>query len=153
MRTEHVMEFLRRVLAAILRFIRRACTSLATGYVVYFFSETVFWGRFNPETPQSEFIVSLIVYSIFSAMLLAVISRFRVRSFWAVFLAGAVFGWVGEGIYVQTMYDNFPLHISFTGLAWHALLSVCGGWYLLRRTLAHGTAAQLAGLSVALGLF
>lgn len=147
------MSFIWRVLMAIMGFVRRILTALATGYVLYFFSETMFWGRFNPETPQHEFIASWIVYSLFAYMMLTVISRFHVRSFWSLFLAGAVYGWIGEGIYVQTMYDNFPLHISFTGLAWHALLSVCAGWYLLRHTLAHGSALRLALLSIAWGLF
>jgi hypothetical protein len=132
---------------------RRLATGLCAGYVVYFLSETVFWGRFNPETPQHEFILSWIVYSIMTMMLLTVIYRFRVRSFWALFLAGAVFGWICEGIYVQTMYDMFPIQISFTGLAWHSLISVCGGWYLLRHSLAHGTIRRIVGVSIGLGLF
>ena len=147
------MSFIWRVLGGFGRFVRRILTALSTGYVVYFFSESMFWGRFNPETPQHEFIASWIVYSLFAYMMLTVISRFHVRSFWSLFLAGAVYGWIAEGIYVQTMYNDFPINISFTGLAWHALLSVCAGWYLLRRTIAHGSSLRLALLSIALGLF
>lgn len=147
------MSFIRRVLVGFALLLRRILTALSTGYVVFFFSESMFWGQFKPETPQHEFIVGWIVYSLFTYMMLTVISRFRVRTFWSLFLAGAVYGWIAEGLYVQTMYNDFPINISFTGLAWHALLSVCGGWYLLRRIIAHGSAMQLAMLSIALGLF
>ncbi len=133
--------------------VRRVLTALASGYVIYFFSETLFWGRFNPETPTGEFVAAWLVYSLMTMILLTVISRFRVRSFWSLFLAASIYGWTAEGIYVQTMYDKLPSSISFTGLAWHAMFSVCMGWYALRWVLAHGSVWRLATVSLSLGLF
>jgi hypothetical protein len=44
-------------------------------------------------------------------------------------------GWLTEGVIVQTMYADFPINLAWTGLAWHALISVMFGWYILRRVL------------------
>ena len=81
--------------------------------------------------------------------------RFRVASFPPLFLCGAVFGWVGEGVVVDTLYGNatspFPLSISFTGLAWQALLSVGVGWYMIGQALTEGRPTWTAMLSLAVG--
>jgi hypothetical protein len=71
-------------------------------------------------------------------------------------LAGAVFGWLAEGLVVQTAYDSLPLSISFTGLAWHSLISVCVGWYAVRRALRSGLRPTLrwaAGIGLAYGFW
>jgi hypothetical protein len=136
-----------------MQFIRRVLTALSTGYINYFFSETVFWGRFNPETPRWEFIISWIAYSIITYILLTVIDRYHVRSFWALFLAATVYGWTCEGVLAQTLYHNLPFSISLTGLSWHALIVVCWAWYSTRRALAHGSAWSVARTSICLGLF
>jgi hypothetical protein len=64
-----------------------------------------------------------------------------------------VYGWLLEGVLVQTMYDAFPIQISFTGLSWHALLSIVFGWWWLPRRLRAGTAlfpCLLFGLALGL---
>ncbi|HEV8190801.1 MAG TPA: hypothetical protein VGP82_04860 [Ktedonobacterales bacterium] len=71
-------------------------------------------------------------YSFAAYVFLAVVSAFRVHTLAAVFLSGALFGWLIEGVFVQTAYDSQPLSISFTGLAWHALLTVLVGWWALQ---------------------
>src|SRR5690348_807196 len=93
---------------------------LATGYILAFYSEWSFWaGRPAQEFFWLEAIPTWLVYSCFAYFFLAAVSYFRVKSIWAFFLAGAIYGWLGEGVYVQTMYDTFPMNISWTGLAWH----------------------------------
>jgi hypothetical protein len=42
---------------------------------------------------------------------------------------------MGEGIVVQTAYELLPSSISFTGLAWHALITVWVGWYTVQKAL------------------
>jgi len=88
---------------------------------------------------------------------LCVVSVFKVRNVWAVFLAGAFYGRFEEGIVVQTMYGSadgpFPMSISFTGLAWHELIGVFVGWYLLRKALAEDGFLKTIGLASAIGLF
>ena len=98
-----------------------------------------------------------LAYSLFAYPLLCVASLFKVRNPWAVFLAGAFYGWFEEGIMVQTMYGSdagpFPASISFTGLAWHALIGVWIGWYLMRRVLAQNNYFKTLLLASAIGLF
>jgi hypothetical protein len=84
------------------------------------------------------------------------VRRFNVASFSPLFLCGAVFGWVGEGVVVDTLYGDptnpLPLSVSWTGLAWHALLSVGLGWYLLGKVLTQEKSTRTAWLSVAVGI-
>ena len=98
-----------------------------------------------------------LVYSCMAYVFLCVVSVFNVRSVWAVYLAGAFYGWYEEGIIVQTMYGTpdgpFPLSISFTGLAWHASIDVFIGWYLVRKVLAREKAIQNISLASVIGLF
>jgi len=124
---------------------------LGTGYILFHFSELVFWARIQPDDSLQGLIFTWLVYSFAAWITLAVMEHFRVSTFPGVFLAGAFFGWLVEGVIVQTVYEDLPLSISFTGLAWHALISVCGGWLLLRRMLRKPP-AQMALLSVAYGL-
>lgn len=116
---------------------------LATGYILFYFSELVFWARIQPTDSFPNWISTWLVYSLLAFVFLTIVARFRVHTIWALFLAGAVFGWMTEGIVVQTAYESLPLSLSFTGLAWHALISVWVGWYAVRRALFSGLKATL----------
>ena len=85
-------------------------------------------------------------------LFLVVVTKFNVNSIPALFLAGAFFGWIGEGIIVQTTYENLPLSISFTGLSWHALITVLFGWYGLQIALGKNTKRSLVYAGI-LGIF
>ena len=85
-------------------------------------------------------------------LFLVVVVRFNVNSLAALFLAGAFFGWIGEGIIVQTTYENLPLSISFTGLSWHALVTVLIGWYGLQIALGKYTKRSLVYVGL-IGIF
>lgn len=112
--------------------IKRIIGVLATGYILMFFSENLFWARIRPDDNLSGWMMTWIAYSILAYIFIRLISYFNVKSIWGVLLCGAVFGWLAEGVIVQTMYEDLPLSISFTGLGWHSLVSVCIGWYGLR---------------------
>ncbi len=139
-------------------YFKRMALSLSTGYILCYFGELMFWA-----TPCREgmtvhgIMMAWLLYSFFAYVFLCVVSVFRVHSLWAVFLAGAFFGWYEEGIFVQTMYGApdgpFPMSISFTGLAWHALIDVCVGWLLVRRALDRGKTIEVACLTIAIGTF
>jgi hypothetical protein len=139
-------------------FFKRVLLALASGYILVYYGELVFWA-----TPERDgmtaggILVQWLVYSVFAYAFLCVVSVFRVRSVWAVLLAGAFYSWFEEGIVVQTMYgtpDNpFPMSIAFTGLAWHALVGVFVGWYLVRKVLAENRVFKTIGLASAIGLF
>jgi len=132
--------------------IRRFLQVIATGYILMFFSENLFWARLRPDNSVSDWLYTWIAYSLAAYIFLWIISYFRVRSFWALFLAGAVFGWTVEGVVVQTTYESLPLSISFTGLAWHALISVMVGWYAVRMALQQRSILHTLRIAALIGL-
>lgn len=108
---------------------------LSTGYIFVYFSEHLFWAHIRTEDSLGNWFSTWIAYSLMAFIFLRLVSYFRVKGVWALFLAGAVFGWLAEGVVVQTTYESLPLSISFTGLAWHALLTVCVGWYAISKVI------------------
>ncbi|MBI5824571.1 MAG: hypothetical protein HZB18_11125 [Chloroflexi bacterium] len=116
---------------------------LSTGYIFFYFSERLFWARFRPEDSAAEWLWTWLAYSLMAYVFLFLVSWFRVKNIWGIFLAGAAFGWLGEGVIVQTTYEDLPLSISFTALAWHALITVWVGWYALRLALLRSTWATV----------
>jgi len=129
---------------------------LATGYILFFYSERVFWCFLRPEDKSTDLVVGWLIYSLLAWVFLLLVRCFRIAAFPALFLAGAIFGWLDEGVVVDTLYGNagnlFPASISFTGLAWHALISVGIGWYWQGRVLTSAKPSRIAGFSVAVGL-
>ncbi|MBN1311149.1 MAG: alpha/beta fold hydrolase [Anaerolineae bacterium] len=137
-----------------MRFARRLVVTLATGCILMFYSESMFWARYRPgEDSLGSYLTTWIVYSLSAFVFLSLVSLLRVRNIWALFLCGALFGWLTEGVVVQTMYDDFPLNISFTGLAWHALISVLIGWYGVRKTLLENRIGKTCLVAGLVGLF
>jgi hypothetical protein len=126
---------------------------LSTGYIFVYFSEHLFWSRIRPGDSFKDWFGAWIVYSLMAFVFLVLVSHFRVKNIWALFLAGAAFGWMGEGIVVQTAYDMLPLSISFTGLAWHALLTVWVGWYVIRKSLLFSDTWSILKLAAVIGIF
>jgi hypothetical protein len=138
--------------------LRRIFIVLMSGYIIVYYGELVFWA-----TPEREgmtvggIAATWLAYSLFAYVFLCVVSVFKVRGPWAIFLAGAFYGWFEEGIVVQTMYGKkdgpFPMSIAFTGLAWHALIGIFTGWYLVRRVLSENRVLKTIGLASMIGLF
>lgn len=112
--------------------LRRLALAVVTGYIFIYFSELAFWARPTEGTTLPGALEPLLPYSFAAYVFLALVSAFRVRTLAAVFLVGALFGWFVEGVFVQTAYESLPLSLSFTGLAWHALLTVLVGWWALQ---------------------
>lgn len=125
---------------------------LASGYILLFYSEHLFWAHIRPDDSFKNWVSAWLVYSLLAYLFLFVVDHFRVRSAAALFLAGAVFGWLTEGVMVQTTYESLPLSISFTGLAWHALISVMVGWYTVQRALRGKSWLRIFGLASLIGL-
>jgi hypothetical protein len=125
---------------------------LSTGYIFVYFSEYLFWARVHPGDSFGEWFGTWIAYSLMAFIFLVLVSSFRVKNIWALFLAGAAFGWIGEGIIVQTAYDMLPYSISFTSLAWHALITVWVGWYSVRRSLISSDPWSTIKLAFTIGL-
>lgn len=126
---------------------------LSAGYILMYFSEHMFWARFRPgEDNLTNYLSTWIAYSLAGYAVLAVISIFRVRRAAALFLAGAVFGWLVEGVIVGTTYEALPLSISFTGLAWHALISVGIGLWAVPNILSRNR-PWIPRVSIGIGMF
>ncbi len=134
-------------------FLNRVLTTAFTAYILFYYSELVFWSKITPDQTGSGLLLTYVMYFMVTYTLLAVISYFKIRSVWALFLAGALYGWLIEGVIVQTMYENFPLQISWTGLAWHALISVLIGWYFMIKTLTQNNYRRIAVVSLLVGVF
>lgn len=125
--------------------------ALLSAAVLIVFSEKMFW-----YVTGYSFLDLLLGYFFPAFILLWVIDAFRVRRLAPLFLAGAVFGFLAEGMLVGTIYEGGPLNwfsVSYTPLAWHAPLSVVFGWYALRRWLVAGRARAMALGCAAVGLF
>ncbi|MCC6731055.1 MAG: hypothetical protein IT208_17150 [Chthonomonadales bacterium] len=134
---------------------RAATLVAASGSVLFAFSERLFWSFWRRGDTPGELLITWLAYCLLAWIFLAIVRAWRVDGPWPLFLAGAVYGWIGEGVLVDTLYGGpgnpLPLSISWTGLAWHALLSVWVGWYALRLALTAGPATRAAGVCAAIG--
>ncbi len=131
---------------------KRFLSVLACGYILTFYSEHVFWAHVRASDNLFGYVATWLLYAFLAFAFLSLIEHFKVRSIWALFLCGAVFGWLAEGVIVQTTYESLPLSISFTGLAWHALLSVWVGWYAVRNAIHTGIRSTLK-IALLIGIF
>ncbi len=131
---------------------KRLLIVLACGYILMFYSEHVFWAHVRTADTLFGYMTTWVLYSFLALCFLSLIAHFKVHNIWALFLCGALFGWLTEGVIVQTTYENLPLSISFTALAWHAPLSIWVGWYAVRKSIQSGIGSTLK-LATAIGIF
>lgn len=134
-----------------MRILKNTLLVLATGYIFVYFSEHLFWARIRPDDSLQNWISAWIAYSLAAFIFLTLVSKFRIAERWPLFLAASAFGWLTEGLIVQTTYESLPLSISFTGLAWHALISVWMGWYAVRKALTAPPSLRTLVLFAAIG--
>jgi hypothetical protein len=132
--------------------LRNAALAGCTGYVLFYFSELLFWARPREEDTLDGWVGTWLVYSVLAYATLALAWRFGARAWWAMFLVGAVFGWLVEGVVVTTTYEALPLSVSFTALAWHALISVMVGLLAVDRAVRSGTTRAFVRIGVLTGL-
>jgi hypothetical protein len=137
--------------------LRRLCLAVVTGYIFVYYSEYAFWARPLDNVRFPDAIWLLLTYSFAAYIFLTLVVTLRVRSFAAIFLAGALFGWLVEGVFVQTLYSLLPFSISLTGLSWHALITILVGWYVMQWLLRAGkwwrTLIVAAGIGAFYGLW
>jgi len=136
----------------------RACAFiLGNGFILFVFSERMFWSSWRADDDAGTILGGWLVYSLFAYAMLAILSLFRVSGLWALLMAGAAFGWLLEGIYAMTLFGDpsmpFPLTIAWTALAWHGPLVAVLGWYGLRRALQAPRVWPGLSASAGLGLF
>ncbi|MGL4280802.1 MAG: hypothetical protein ACRCS0_10585, partial [Albidovulum sp.] len=90
---------------------RFTLASFALGGVSYYGSEAFFWS-FPPEgiTP-ADWAMTVVAYSLVAACTLAAVIWSGLGGWRALFLGGALGGWLVEGVIVDTMYDAFPFQV------------------------------------------
>lgn len=145
---------------------RRAAANLAlaiaNGFILFFFSERLFWSVWRAGDSVADQVVTWLAYSTAAYLFLSVIAYFRANTLWSVCLAGAMYGWLIEGTLVPTLYGTedsapFPLSLCVTGLSWHMLIAVVVGWFGFRRAFQSkrwmSTAAIAAGVGIYWGLW
>ncbi|MFN8223026.1 MAG: hypothetical protein U0R50_07200 [Gaiellales bacterium] len=124
---------------------------LALGAVSWVFSEGLFWASWRGDEGLGGLVITWLAYSVVSYLALTVARRFDVRTWAGWFVVGALFGWLAEGAIAGTVTITAPHQISWTGLAWHAPLTVCLGWIALPAALLSSPARALA-MSAAVGV-
>lgn len=131
--------------------IRHLATLVGTGMILLFFSEFYFLN----EGPVATVVTLLqerdalglaaalgeftLFYTLFAYALLGSLHWFSVRTITDLFLVGALVGWAIEGIVIPLVYEAVPISIVWPSVAWHSLVDVLLGWYLLRRLMRSET--------------
>jgi hypothetical protein len=131
--------------------------SLANGYILYFFSERLFWTVWRTGDSVAEQVITWLAYCAATYLFLCVVTYFRCNDFASVCLAGAFYGWLIEGTLAPTLYGTedsapFPLSLCITSLSWHMLISVALGWYALAKAL-NARRCGCVGLAIGVGVF
>ena len=140
------------------RFIANLGVNLAGGFLLFFFSERLFWTVFKPGDSILDLVITWLAYSVLACVFMNVVIRSNAGGLPRVALAGAVYGWLAEGALVGTLYGTessapFPLSIVQTALSWHMLISVIVGWHFLTGAVRQGAFVMTALISVGAGLF
>jgi len=137
--------------------LRQVSLLLGTGYILYFFSEAMFWSQLRPDEGLIDRPLSCVLYAYLGYLVLVVLRYFRIRDISGLFLAGAAYGWIDEGVFAMTLFGDpsmpFPYTISWTGLAWHAPISVVLGWHAMGIALRRTVLGPAAWLSLGFGVF
>lgn len=134
----------------------RLLQSLAVGYIFIYYSELSFWTKCDVTKPKlfdTGVFLTWLVYSSIAYLFLWLKDFFQVNTFWSKMLTGAIMGWTVEGIIVATTYESLPFSISWTGLAWHAIITVIIGYYILTKELTNNNSKATVLLSISLGVF
>lgn len=106
--------------------LRYFLVSFILGLIAMWGSETFFWGFPPAELNLVEWTITYVAYSLCCAVVLSAIIWSRINGLCALFLGGALLGFLVEGVVVAQMYLIFPFQLVWTPLAWHALITgVC----------------------------
>ena len=103
--------------------LRYVVLSLVLGGLSVWASENLFWMMPPPGITPLDFTLTLIAYSIAAAVALSAVIWSGLGGLAGAFLAGAILGYMSEGVVVGTVYLGLPLQLVWTPLAWHALIT------------------------------
>lgn len=133
---------------------RYLALSLLLGGVTVWGSENLFWSMPAADLTPVTWGLTVVAYSVASAVALSAVIWAGVGGWPAVFLGAAILGYMSEGVIVGTIYQPDPplFFLVWTPLAWHALIT--GGVLLgLARSGARLGAWRMALVWAAYGLF
>lgn len=133
---------------------RSVVVVLALGAVSWAWSEVGFWATFRPDDSVGGWLLTWLAYSLVVGVVLRVAQRFPTAALAGLVVLGALYGWLVEGVVASTVYEQLPFSIVWTGVAWHGLLTVVLGWWLLPSVLRAGGRcawAVCAGIGLAWG--
>ena len=103
--------------------LRYVILSLVLGGVSVWASENLFWMMPPPGLTALDFALTLVAYAVAAAVALSAVIWSGLGGMKGAFLGGAIMGYMAEGVIVGTMYQNVPLQLVWTPLAWHGLVS------------------------------
>jgi hypothetical protein len=72
------------------RWAHKLAVVLATGYILFFYSERVFWSFLRPGDKFADLLLGWLMYSLLAWVFLLLVRQCRIAAFPALFLAGAV---------------------------------------------------------------
>ncbi len=131
--------------------LRYLAAALALGLIAVWGSENFFWSAPQPGLSALDLALTWAAYAVCAAAALSAVLITGIAGWKALFLGGALLGWLTEGVIVSTAYDNFPINLVWTGLSWHALITSLSILGLCRAGVHWPVGRQIAAL-VALGL-
>jgi hypothetical protein len=99
--------------------------SLCLGGLTVWGSENLFWSMPSADLTALQWGLTVVAYSIASAVALSAVIWAGVGGWPAVFLGAAIVGYMSEGVIVGTIYQPVPplFYLVWTPLAWHALIT------------------------------
>ncbi|MHA1821053.1 MAG: hypothetical protein ACTSVC_11310 [Promethearchaeota archaeon] len=134
-------------------FFKRVSITLAVGLILFVYSEEIFWAFPRVGDTLGDRLFTWLNYCLATYFVIWLIFKYHIRSKYLVFVVGSMYGWFVEGLIVFTMYQELPLSISYTGMAWHSLISVLFGFILFQKEFNLGNTRRIAKLSAYLGIF
>lgn len=132
--------------------------SLLCTVIMVFFSERLFWTVFKSGDNPADQIMTLLAYMAPTYIFIYIFRHLNAVSFPAVFINGALYGWLIEGGLTHTLYGTqesatFPISIFCTSVSWHALITAISAWYLIPKFMSEGNKKYLKVTCVSLGIF
>ena len=97
-----------------------------------------------------DYIEFTLFYALFAVWFLFPVYYFKIRSFWALYLAGGFFGIATEGVVIPLVYTE---SLTWPALSWHVLVDVILGWYVVRYLLTKNQPLYTLLLAFVMGFF
>ena len=129
--------------------LKRWAFLILSSIIMVFYSEKMYW------YVQGYAYVELSFYYIFGVyMFFWIIQKFRVQSFWPMFVAAVSYPLYVEGLFtgIITLDTSIFVMLSYF-IGWHTTLSVILGWYFHHKWLIQRETGKIIASSILIGIF